>query len=52
MKSYICGIGTANPPNKMPQMQVADFMAAAHQLAGERLGMRFPETAEIVVVRP
>jgi predicted naringenin-chalcone synthase len=32
MKSYICGIGTANPPNKIPQMQVADFMAAALQM--------------------
>ncbi|WP_018476637.1 type III polyketide synthase [Pontibacter roseus] len=32
MKSYICGIGTANPPHKIPQMQVADFMAAALRL--------------------
>jgi predicted naringenin-chalcone synthase len=32
MKSYICGIGTANPPNKIPQMQVADFMATALQM--------------------
>ena len=32
MKSYICSIGTANPPHRIPQMQVADFMAAAHQL--------------------
>ncbi|WP_299759090.1 type III polyketide synthase [uncultured Pontibacter sp.] len=31
MKSYICAIGTANPPHKIPQMQVADFMAAAMQ---------------------
>ncbi|MCC9138764.1 type III polyketide synthase [Pontibacter silvestris] len=31
MKSYICAIGTANPPNKIPQMQVADFMASALQ---------------------
>lgn len=31
MKSYICAIGTANPPHKIPQMQVADFMAAALQ---------------------
>ena len=31
MKSYICAIGTANPPYKIPQMQVADFMAQALQ---------------------
>lgn len=31
MKSYICAIGTANPPHKIPQMQVADFMATALQ---------------------
>ncbi|MFD2513064.1 type III polyketide synthase [Pontibacter locisalis] len=31
MKSYICAIGTANPPFKIPQMQVADFMAKALQ---------------------
>ncbi len=31
MKSYICAIGTANPPHKIPQMQIADFMAAALQ---------------------
>lgn len=31
MKSYICAIGTANPPHKVPQMQIADFMAAALQ---------------------
>lgn len=31
MKSYICAIGTANPPHKIPQMQVADFMANALQ---------------------
>ncbi|WP_187264005.1 type III polyketide synthase [Pontibacter beigongshangensis] len=31
MKSYICAIGTANPPHMIPQMQVADFMAAALQ---------------------
>ncbi|MBC5774298.1 type III polyketide synthase [Pontibacter sp. KCTC 32443] len=31
MKSYICAIGTANPPHKIPQMQVADFMARALQ---------------------
>ena len=29
MKSYICAIGTANPPHVIPQMQVADFMATA-----------------------
>ncbi|GAB3823603.1 type III polyketide synthase [Pontibacter rugosus] len=27
MKTYICAIGTANPPHKIPQMQVADFMS-------------------------
>ncbi len=32
MKSYLCAIGTANPPHKIPQMQVADFMAAALQM--------------------
>ncbi len=31
MKSYICAIGTANPPHVIPQMQVADFMAKALQ---------------------
>ncbi|WP_439881126.1 type III polyketide synthase [Pontibacter sp. MBLB2868] len=31
MKSYICAIGTANPPFKIPQMQIADFMANALQ---------------------
>ncbi|MDX5436483.1 MAG: type III polyketide synthase, partial [Pontibacter sp.] len=31
MKSYICAIGTANPPHRIPQMQVADLMAAALQ---------------------
>lgn len=31
MKSYICAIGTANPPHKIPQMQIADFMATALQ---------------------
>ncbi|WP_255474149.1 type III polyketide synthase [Pontibacter qinzhouensis] len=31
MKSYLCAIGTANPPHVIPQMQVADFMAAALQ---------------------
>lgn len=29
MKSYICAIGTATPANKIPQMQIADFMALA-----------------------
>jgi alpha-pyrone synthase len=29
MKSYICAIGTANPAYKIPQMQIADFMATA-----------------------
>lgn len=31
MKSYLCAIGTANPPHKIPQMQIADFMANALQ---------------------
>lgn len=31
MKSYICSIGTANPPHKIPQMDVAEFMASALQ---------------------
>ncbi|RAU84034.1 type III polyketide synthase [Pontibacter arcticus] len=31
MKSYLCAIGTANPPHKIPQMQIADFMATALQ---------------------
>lgn len=31
MKSYICAIGTANPAHRIPQMQIADFMAAALQ---------------------
>jgi predicted naringenin-chalcone synthase len=31
MKTYICAIGTANPPHKLPQMQIADFMAATLQ---------------------
>ncbi|GHA66628.1 type III polyketide synthase [Pontibacter akesuensis] len=35
MKSYLCAIGTANPPHKIPQMQVADFMANILQF-GER----------------
>ncbi|QHT68194.1 type III polyketide synthase [Rhodocytophaga rosea] len=29
MKSYISAIGTANPPYKLPQMRIADFMAEA-----------------------
>lgn len=31
MKSYICAIGTANPAHKIPQMQIAGFMAGALQ---------------------
>ncbi|NDK56794.1 type III polyketide synthase [Pontibacter fetidus] len=31
MKSYLCAIGTANPAHKIPQLQVADFMARALQ---------------------
>ena len=29
MKSYICAIGTANPTVRIPQMQIAGFMADA-----------------------
>jgi len=29
MNSYICAIGTANPPLRIPQMQIAGFMAEA-----------------------
>ncbi|AKQ46683.1 naringenin-chalcone synthase [Rufibacter radiotolerans] len=32
MKSYLCAIGTANPPHALPQQQIADFMAEALQL--------------------
>ncbi len=32
MKSYINAIGTANPPVRIPQMQIAEFMANASQL--------------------
>ncbi|RNI25983.1 type III polyketide synthase [Rufibacter latericius] len=32
MKSYLCAIGTANPPHAFPQQQIADFMAEALQL--------------------
>ncbi|WP_066832018.1 type III polyketide synthase [Rufibacter ruber] len=32
MKSYLCAIGTANPPHAYPQLQIADFMAQALQL--------------------
>ena len=36
MNSYICAIGTATPPHKIAQTQIADFMAAALNLpAGE-----------------
>ncbi len=31
MKSYICAVGTANPAHKIPQMQIAGFMAEALQ---------------------
>lgn len=31
MKSYICAIGTANPPFRIAQMEIADFMAQALQ---------------------
>ncbi|MGV3538907.1 MAG: type III polyketide synthase [Rufibacter sp.] len=32
MKSYLCAIGTANPPHVFQQQQIADFMAGALQL--------------------
>ncbi len=31
MKSYLCAVGTANPEHKIPQMQIAGFMADALQ---------------------
>ncbi|MBC7446932.1 MAG: type III polyketide synthase [Hymenobacteraceae bacterium] len=38
MTSYLCSIGTANPPHRLPQARIADFMAGALQLdeAGSR----------------
>ncbi|WP_426493422.1 type III polyketide synthase [Hymenobacter sp. 102] len=38
MTSYLCAIGTANPPHRIPQLQIADFMAQALELdeAGTR----------------
>jgi predicted naringenin-chalcone synthase len=38
MTSYLCAIGTANPPHRIPQQQIADFMAQALELdeAGTR----------------
>ncbi|MET4105637.1 type III polyketide synthase [Hymenobacter sp. UYP22] len=38
MSSYLCAIGTANPPHRIPQLQIADFMASALELdeAGTR----------------
>lgn len=32
MKSYISAIGTATPAHKLPQMQIAEFMAGATQM--------------------
>ncbi|WP_192822113.1 type III polyketide synthase [Rufibacter sp. LB8] len=32
MKSYLCALGTANPPHVFPQQQIADFMAQALEL--------------------
>ncbi|WP_317241003.1 type III polyketide synthase [Hymenobacter sp. 5414T-23] len=32
MTSYLCAIGTANPPHRIPQPQIASFMAGALQL--------------------
>lgn len=34
MSSYICAIGTSNPPYRLAQMQIADFMAEALQFDG------------------
>ncbi|MBC6991115.1 type III polyketide synthase [Hymenobacter sp. BT491] len=31
MTSYLCAIGTANPPHRIPQPQIASFMAGALQ---------------------
>jgi predicted naringenin-chalcone synthase len=38
MSSFLCAIGTANPPHRIPQLQIADFMAQALELdeAGTR----------------
>ena len=38
MSSFLCAIGTANPPHRIPQLQIADFMASALELdeAGTR----------------
>jgi predicted naringenin-chalcone synthase len=35
MKSHISAIGIANPSYKIPQMQIADFMAEATQMDGQ-----------------
>lgn len=35
MKSYISAIGTANPPNRVPQMEIVNFMAEASQMNEE-----------------
>jgi alpha-pyrone synthase len=35
MKSYISAIGIANPSYKIPQMQIADFMAEATRMNGQ-----------------
>lgn len=35
MKSYISAIGIANPSYKIPQMQIADFMAEATHMNGQ-----------------
>jgi predicted naringenin-chalcone synthase len=34
--AYVSAIGVANPPHKVPQMQIADFMIRAMQLEGAR----------------
>lgn len=38
MSSFLCAIGTANPPHRIPQLQIADFMAQA--LALDEAGTR------------
>lgn len=34
--AFVSGIGVANPPHRVPQMQIADFMIRAMQLEGAR----------------
>ncbi|MGI9542220.1 MAG: type III polyketide synthase [Cyclobacteriaceae bacterium] len=35
MKAYISAMGLSNPPNRISQRQVAEFMVKAHQLEGD-----------------